>query len=329
MDKNLGADFQDFLRQQASLNARADQDFKTPQRATQLRPVTRTKRRTSVPAGMVEIPATTVDLRIEMRARECGFYESMPPGEHGFAGSYRFQSGEFRRRVSLPRFAIDETPVTNVQFAEFLKATAYQPKHPENFLRHWTDGAPPAGKEDHPVVYVDLDDARAYADWAGKRVRLQFVADCGPQDNATTDQGFWGDVKLVKSGVPEAAITSAKSYMSWANDRSFTSAFYFRDIRSPAVDLKLTIEGDEPVTLEQISAHAHPDAMIRRFEHGIVLANPSRQPYAFDLDKLSPGVRYRRIQATPNQDTQVNDGRPVAGVVTLDERDALFLVRVP
>ncbi|MCU0875667.1 MAG: hypothetical protein MUE50_25320, partial [Pirellulaceae bacterium] len=62
--------------------------------------------------------------------------------------------------------------------------------------------------------------------------------------------------------------------------------------------------------------------------HGIVLANPSRQPYAFDLDKLSPGVRYRRIQATPNQDTQVNNGRPVAGVVTLDERDALFLVRV-
>ncbi len=166
------------------------------------------------------------------------------------------------------------------------------------------------------------------ADWAGQRVRLQFVADCGPQDNATTDQGFWGDVRIVKAGVPEAAITPARSYMSWANDRSFTSAFYFRDIRSPAVDLKFTIEGDEPVTLEKISAHAHPDALVRRFEHGIVLANPSRQPYAFDLDKLSPGVRYRRIQATPNQDTQVNNGRPVAGVVTLDERDALFLVRV-
>ena len=38
------------------------------------------------------------------------------------------------------------------------------------FLEHWREGAPPAGKEHHPVVYVDLDDARAYAQWAGKRL---------------------------------------------------------------------------------------------------------------------------------------------------------------
>jgi len=170
MDTNLGADFQEFLRQQAGLNARADPDATTPRRQTHLRAVTRTKLQATVPAGMVEIPATTVDLRIEMRARECGFYESMPPAEHGLAGSYRFQSGEFRRQVSLPRIAIDETPVTNGQFAAFLQASRYRPKHAENFLQHWTEGKPPADKEDHPVVYVDLDDARAYAAWAGKRL---------------------------------------------------------------------------------------------------------------------------------------------------------------
>jgi len=174
-----------------------------------------------------------------------------------------------------------------------------------------------------------LPQAVPLAEWAGKRVRLKFVADCGPQDDTTTDQGFWGDVRIVKAGVAETAITPAQSAMSWANDRAFTSAFYFRDIRSPSVELKLTIEGDEPVTLERISAHAHPDAIVRRFEHGMVLANPSRHPYAFDLDKLSPGVRYRRLQATPEQDTQVNNGQPAAGTVTLGERDALFLVRVP
>lgn len=184
MEKNLGADFRDFLKQQSSLNACADQDAKTPRRETQLLPVTRTKPRTSVPAGMVDVPAADVELKIEMRARECGFYDSLPPAEHGVAASYQFQVGEFRRRVSLARYAIDETPVTNSQFAEFLKASGYRPKHAENFLRHWTDGRPPAGKEDHPVVYVDLDDARAYAAWAGKRLpteeEWQYAAQ-GPQ----------------------------------------------------------------------------------------------------------------------------------------------------
>lgn len=169
-EKNLGADFGDFLSQRAKLNARGEQDTATPRRETRLRPVAPCKPLATVPAGMVEIPAADVELRIEMRARECGFFDSMPPAEHGFASSYQFQAGEFRRRVSLSRFAIDETPVTNAQFAEFLKATAYQPEYPENSLRHWRVGKPPTGKEDHPVVYVDLDDARAYSAWAGKRL---------------------------------------------------------------------------------------------------------------------------------------------------------------
>jgi formylglycine-generating enzyme required for sulfatase activity len=39
-----------------------------------------------------------------------------------------------------------------------------------NFLKHWRDRKIPAGLEEHPVVYVSLDDARAYAAWAGKRL---------------------------------------------------------------------------------------------------------------------------------------------------------------
>jgi formylglycine-generating enzyme required for sulfatase activity len=49
-----------------------------------------------------------------------------------------------------------------------LKSSHCRPRHPESFLRHWVDGVPPSDQEDHPVVYVDLDDARAYARWAGK-----------------------------------------------------------------------------------------------------------------------------------------------------------------
>ncbi len=72
--------------------------------------------------------------------------------------------------AELSAYAIDLTPVTNGEYEEFLKATGYKPRQNMNFLKHWVDGKPPAGKEDHPVVYVDLNDARAYARWAGKRL---------------------------------------------------------------------------------------------------------------------------------------------------------------
>ena len=64
----------------------------------------------------------------------------------------------------------DLTPVTNAEYLQFLQRSAYKPAHQENFLKHWTAGRPPGGFEGHPVVYVDLDDARAYAGWAGKRL---------------------------------------------------------------------------------------------------------------------------------------------------------------
>ncbi len=53
---------------------------------------------------------------------------------------------------------------------EFLESTGYKPRIRENFLKHWIDGQIPSGKKDHPVVYVDLDDARAFAEWSGKRL---------------------------------------------------------------------------------------------------------------------------------------------------------------
>jgi formylglycine-generating enzyme required for sulfatase activity len=83
---------------------------------------------------------------------------------------YNFRVHAFRRRAVLHRFAIDATLVTNYQFACFLSATGYRPKQPANFLKHWDRNRPTPRKDDHPVVYVDLNDARAYARWAGKRL---------------------------------------------------------------------------------------------------------------------------------------------------------------
>ncbi|MHC4178039.1 MAG: formylglycine-generating enzyme family protein, partial [Planctomycetota bacterium] len=92
-------------------------------------------------------------MQVKFTARECGPYQT-----------------PLDRAVKLKPYAIDEVPVTNAQFAQFLHEAKYRPQQAENFRKDWIDDKPPTGKEDHPVVYVDLDDARAYAAWAGKRL---------------------------------------------------------------------------------------------------------------------------------------------------------------
>lgn len=72
--------------------------------------------------------------------------------------------------MRIARVAIDAFPVTNADFQRFLQGTGYQPRDARNFLAHWESGAPRPGEERHPVVYVSLADARAYAAWVGKRL---------------------------------------------------------------------------------------------------------------------------------------------------------------
>jgi len=172
-----------------------------------------------------------------------------------------------------------------------------------------------------------IPQAVSLAPYVGRRVRLKFVADSGPNDNSITDQAHWGDVKVVKAGVDESDLTKAVEYMTWVNDKPFSSSFYFRHIRTDRVDLSFAVESSEPVAISSITVHSHPDAMCRVFEGGLVLANPSRDPYTFDLEAITPGRSYRRLKATKFQDSVANNGRRVGATVTLGDRDALFLVR--
>ena len=74
------------------------------------------------------------------------------------------------RKVHVNRFFMDKYPVTNLQFYEFLEDSEYQPEDPANFLKHWENGMYIQGQANYPVVWVSLEDARAYAEWAGKRL---------------------------------------------------------------------------------------------------------------------------------------------------------------
>jgi formylglycine-generating enzyme required for sulfatase activity len=77
--------------------------------------------------------------------------------------------------VDLPDYAIGRTPVTNAQYAAFLKATRHDP--PSHWrLLFWKRRWPPLGKADYPVVNVTWYDARAHCRWlsevTGKPFRL-------------------------------------------------------------------------------------------------------------------------------------------------------------
>ena len=75
-----------------------------------------------------------------------------------------------RQRLDVKPFWIDRYPVTNARFKEFLAASRYQPRDGSNFLKDWKEGTFPAGWGNKPVTWVALEDVRAYARWAGKRL---------------------------------------------------------------------------------------------------------------------------------------------------------------
>ncbi len=117
-------------------------------------------------------------------------------------------------------------------------------------------------------------------------------------------------------------------FMTWVNDKEFDSGFYFSKIETESVDLQFVIEGSEPLSITRIQAHAHPDAIYREFERGLVLANPSPRPYVFDLGRLLPGQTFRRLRGSRMQDRVANDGSTVGDKLELGPKEGLFLVRV-
>ncbi len=180
----LGADFNKFLASQARLASRRETQRTIPPRETALRHVP-LRRGNGVPAGMIEIPSATFVLKTSFRLRECGCYDSEVVPD---IRNELHRRATFERRVTLLRYGIDRTPVTNEAFRDFLKASGWRPRHATNFLKHWPDWRTlrmPPGKDDHPVVYVDLEDARAYATWARKSLPTeeawQYAAQ-GPQE---------------------------------------------------------------------------------------------------------------------------------------------------
>ncbi|MHC4851011.1 MAG: SUMF1/EgtB/PvdO family nonheme iron enzyme [Planctomycetota bacterium] len=96
--------------------------------------------------GMVEIPGGTYRIGHEDQA---------------FSGTPLWLP---EQDVEVESFYIDRTEVSNEQYLKFVQETGHPPP------QKWSDGRFPRGGGKLPVVWISWDDARAYAEWAGKRL---------------------------------------------------------------------------------------------------------------------------------------------------------------
>jgi formylglycine-generating enzyme required for sulfatase activity len=134
-----------------------------PQKLVDMAP---TQRARTAPEGMVAIPAGAFEFRVSGVEVEGGNSE-------GVDVQYPWEPSPRRHHLhtlDIQRFYMDRFPVTNQQYKAFLDATHYRPGDAHNFLRHWVNGTYPEGWAAKPVIWISLDDARAYAKWAGKRL---------------------------------------------------------------------------------------------------------------------------------------------------------------
>jgi gamma-glutamyl hercynylcysteine S-oxide synthase len=132
----------------------------------QLVPIARTKVAETQPSGMSSVPAADFVFRVNGIEIEGTNDEGLDVQYPGEASARRYHE----LKLHIPAFWIDTFPVTNDQFKAFLDATKYHPIDDHNFLKDWRDNNYPSGWANKPVTWVSLEDARAYATWAGKRL---------------------------------------------------------------------------------------------------------------------------------------------------------------
>jgi iron(II)-dependent oxidoreductase len=136
-----------------------------PMRQDQVR-MEKTRTPASAPEGMVLVPAADYEFVVQGMPIEGG-------NDVGVDVQYPWEDQArryHRHTLKIDAFYVDRSLVTNAQFKQFLDATHYRPSDEHNFLKHWAGGSFAPGSADEPVVYVSIEDARAYAQWAGKRL---------------------------------------------------------------------------------------------------------------------------------------------------------------
>ena len=130
---------------------------------------------------LIEIPAGPFIAGSDAAEREQAYQLDEAAYGHSRTRERGWYNDEDERQIiELDTYFITENLITNAQYLEFLEATGHRAPnidketwdgygliHPYERTRQfaWTEGVPPAGRENHPVVLVNHADAEAFATW--------------------------------------------------------------------------------------------------------------------------------------------------------------------
>ena len=112
----------------------------------------------------------------------------VPAGEFTMGSDSDDEESKPAHKITLPAFYIDKYEVTNAQYKEFCDATQRSyPLNPSWNKNYFTD------RPNAPVLGISFDDAKAYAEWAGKRL---------PTEQEWEKAASWSDSSQTKFEFP-------------------------------------------------------------------------------------------------------------------------------
>lgn len=152
------------------------------------------------PSGMVEISAGTFTFRVNKNDNFITYPDLSKP-----------------KTVRIKKFYIDKYPVTNADYKTFIDKSGYKPSDTANYLKLWKNGTFPEKKKDEPVVYISLDDAKAYCKWAGKRLLTEIEWQYAAQGSDGREYPWGNNFNEKNCNNKSDAITNVNKYPAGAS----------------------------------------------------------------------------------------------------------------